>query len=492
MRTRRSNTLQASRLRPLAACLAIAISGDIFAGSSVGDSVATPIQPAAALRSARAEPWTGAASHTAFAKSAAEPDHPTATFVVKNCDDAGQDSLREAVGLATNGSAIEFDLNSMQCSTITLTSGQITIAVANLKIGGPDPEMVTIDGGYSFGHSNRIFNHTGNGTLQLDHLELTDAIYAPAADQYAAGGCVRSNGKAYLTSTNINSCRAAATGLGGASGGGVWARGITLVGSTVSNCAAVSESPSSQGGGIFTETQGFASKDSTISNNTATSYAPHPNGSGGGAFIRSAATFEHSTISGNQAQFGGGLFSTSSISLADSTITNNTGSRGFGGMLLGGNAGIYNSTIAFNTANEFGRIAGVRAASIYAVSSIIARNLDNYGGGGVASDVRSDDGQVSGSNNLIIAADTTTLPSDTLSSCPRLAPLFDNGGKTRTLALLPGSPAIDAGDDPFTLGTDQRGVGFPRVVGPFADIGAYEWSAGSGDIINRSGFETCE
>jgi hypothetical protein len=63
---------------------------------------------------------------------------------------------------------------------------------------------------------------------------------------------------------------------------------------------------------------------------------------------------------------------------------------------------------------------------------------------------------------------------------------------TRTLALLPGSPAIDKGADPFSLGTDQRGAGFPRDVGASADIGAYEWSAGSGEFINRSGFESCE
>jgi hypothetical protein len=42
------------------------------------------------------------------------------------------------------------------------------------------------------------------------------------------------------------------------------------------------------------------------------------------------------------------------------------------------------------------------------------------------------------------------------------------------------------------MGTDQRGAGFPRISGANADIGAYEWSAGSGECINRSGFESCE
>ena len=53
-----------------------------------------------------------------------------------------------------------------------------------------------------------------------------------------------------------------------------------------------------------------------------------------------------------------------------------------------------------------------------------------------------------------------------------LGPLTNNGGPTLTHALLPGSPALDAGDDSLT-GTDQRG--FPRRSGAQVDIGAYEF-----------------
>jgi hypothetical protein len=62
----------------------------------------------------------------------------------------------------------------------------------------------------------------------------------------------------------------------------------------------------------------------------------------------------------------------------------------------------------------------------------------------------------------------------------RLGPLIDNGGPTTTHALLPGSPALDAGDPTFMPPPDfdQRGEGFPRVVngggGLRIDIGAYE------------------
>ncbi len=60
---------------------------------------------------------------------------------------------------------------------------------------------------------------------------------------------------------------------------------------------------------------------------------------------------------------------------------------------------------------------------------------------------------------------------------PRLAPLDFYGGSTQNFALLPDSPAIDAGD-PTILDTDpttdQRGL--PRVVNVGSDIGAFEFS----------------
>ncbi len=57
-------------------------------------------------------------------------------------------------------------------------------------------------------------------------------------------------------------------------------------------------------------------------------------------------------------------------------------------------------------------------------------------------------------------------------SDPKIGPLADNGGDTLTHALLPGSPAIDAGgdcDEPF----DQRGVKRPQGIA--CDIGGYEF-----------------
>ncbi len=75
---------------------------------------------------------------------------------------------------------------------------------------------------------------------------------------------------------------------------------------------------------------------------------------------------------------------------------------------------------------------------------------------------------------------------------PDLGPLAYYGGPTQTIALLPGSPAIDAGSnalavDPSTgqpLTTDQRGPGFVRIYNGTVDIGAYEFLPAASDAVS--------
>jgi hypothetical protein len=476
----------------LAVCLAVALSVGVAAAAPGRDHAGASYHDAAFADAGTSE-MRSFRFDDAFA---ATPHQPTHTFLVKNCNDSGTDSLREAVNAANTlggDNAIEFDLNSMQCSTISLTTGEIKITTDNLTIGGPGPEIVTIDGGYRQGHANRIFDHTGNGTLQLDHLQLSDAKYGTAGNLQANGGCVYSSGTVYLTHTNVNACYAVTTGAAQANGGALWGNGVKLNDSVVTNSTVMAFLAAADGGGIATDLLGLRAKDSTISRNVAISYSANFSAQGGGALIKGPAIFERSTISGNQADFGAGLLNAQPMALANSTVANNIATRGYGGLEVHAALSLYNSTVVFNEANEYGRVAGIHADSVYAVSSLLARNTTVAGGTVTPADVESSDGQVSGFSNFIMAAATgTMLPMDTRGGCPRLAPLLDNGGATRTVALLPASPAIDVGDDPFTLGTDQRGAGFPRVVGPHADIGAYEWSVTSGDVINQSGFEVCE
>ena len=65
-----------------------------------------------------------------------------------------------------------------------------------------------------------------------------------------------------------------------------------------------------------------------------------------------------------------------------------------------------------------------------------------------------------------------TASGDMSSTGPLLGPLADNGGPTRTRALLLGSPAIDTADNAVCPATDQRGVARPQLAA--CDIGAFE------------------
>ena len=74
---------------------------------------------------------------------------------------------------------------------------------------------------------------------------------------------------------------------------------------------------------------------------------------------------------------------------------------------------------------------------------------------------------------------------------PGIGPLQDNGGPTQTMALLDGSPAIDAGSDALAWDgghelTDDQRPGHPRIFGSSVDIGAFEHQP---DIVFASGFE---
>lgn len=78
-----------------------------------------------------------------------------------------------------------------------------------------------------------------------------------------------------------------------------------------------------------------------------------------------------------------------------------------------------------------------------------------------------------GANLSSDASGNFTSASSLNNTDPKLGPLADNGGSTKTMALLPGSPAIDGGDDVPALAQDQRGVERPQ--GLRSDIGAFEF-----------------
>jgi hypothetical protein len=76
-------------------------------------------------------------------------------------------------------------------------------------------------------------------------------------------------------------------------------------------------------------------------------------------------------------------------------------------------------------------------------------------------------------HNLSSDASCVFTNSGMTNTNPKLGSLVNNGGPTLTMALLPGSPAIDAGSAIDAPTTDQRGIARPQ--GPDVDIGAFEY-----------------
>jgi hypothetical protein len=124
-------------------------------------------------------------------------------------------------------------------------------------------------------------------------------------------------------------------------------------------------------------------------------------------------------------------------------------------------------------------------ATITATGSIIAGN-GHPGSYGIGADIIGQD-VISGGHNLIgdgtysnwpvgVTGDQVGSPDVPID--PLLGPLQNNGGRTATHALLPGSPALDTGG-PACAATDQRGVARPQ--GPACDIGAFEFEPADAD-----------
>ena len=223
--------------------------------------------------------------------------------------------------------------------------------------------------------------------------------------------------------------------------------------------------------------------------------------SGGGIHNQGPLAVQGSTFSGNSAgSFGGGIYSytapvtdTDPLSraiVANSTLSGNAAGSAGGGIYNGiGLVTLKSTTIIKNTAPA-GRGSGVSSyARSYArtdvSSSIISANtnsdldvVDGYEGS--PNTFRSNGHSLVGGGNATGAFNQNG--DQTGVADPGLGDLADNGGPTKTHALLPGSPAIDAGDPAFgpTPEFDQRGAGFPRIQNERVDVGALERQPGEG------------
>lgn len=200
----------------------------------------------------------------------------------------------------------------------------------------------------------------------------------------------------------------------------------------------------------------------------------------GGIQNNNVLTLSNSTISGNTATlFAGGLgVFGPTTTLSNCTVTGNQADSDSGGMGISGTVAITNCTIANNTvviANGVGAGITVNAANLTLRNSIVANNRN---GNLVEANI---DGSVQAASafNLVGAGPsgglTNGVNNNQVGVVPAalgLATLANNGGITPTIALLPGSPAINAGSNSGAPTTDQRGIARPQLA--VTDIGAFE------------------
>jgi hypothetical protein len=357
---------------------------------------------------------------------------PATVIVVTNTNDSGPGSLRDAVAAASDGDTIDATGVS---GTILLTSGGLQIN-HNVTINGPGAGNLAVNGQGTFGvFTNLASNVTISGFTitkggpywgaihNFGGLTLSDSIITDSVASFGGGG-IYSNGT--LTVMNSTISGNSVTGVGGFGsgfGGGISSFGgtVTVINSTISNNKATCRGGGINMNGSFGQ---LTVTNSTISGNFTGSGSECEGGliAGGGIyFLGAMLTVTNSTISGNLAFTGGSLFNDSG------------GTAQIGDTIL--NAGASGGTIA----NSGTFIS-------------LGYNLASDNGGGVL-----------------------TGPGDQINTNPMLGPLQNNGGLTFTHALLPGSPAINAGGPIFTTPPpryDQRG--FARIVHGRIDIGSFE------------------
>jgi Right handed beta helix region len=389
----------------------------------------------------------------------------SSTFIVRNTNNSGVDSLRQAVldcNALTGTQTISFDPAVFNTAkTITLTSGEMQITDSLQVTGAKAP--VTISGG----GSSRAFNIGLSRRLSVTISSLTFT-----AGQATNGGAIGAN-NVTLVCNNCTFTNNSATNGGAVS--------VSVGSFTATDCTITGNSAAALGGAIFTTKTGvFGSSISTVLERTTVSGNSAP--SGGGVYSSGYLLAENSTISGNSGQKGGGVFVTQStgtvnVIVRNSTVSGNTVTITGGGVYDTNPAGsliVQNATIAGNKAATGGGIVIVGAGpSLSIESSIDSSNTATTKGPDVVSA-----NQVMVKTSAIGSAAGFTLTdlggNLAIGTALNLGTLQNNGGPTFTRALLTGSPCINKGSNPFVLTADQRGTGFARVAGNVPDIGAYE------------------
>jgi len=363
----------------------------------------------------------------------------------------------------------------------------------------------TVNGNYAYSAGGAIYNDSGNGgsatlTIRNSTIDSNMSLHGLPFHGGAGGGIYNdsSGGDAALTIVNSTVSR----NITSSAGGGVYNDAVNggsatlmIMNSTVDgNGAAFNDIPigGGEGGGIYNDSGTATITATVVSHNGAGVNEEFPAGSGGGISNRGTMTIIDSTITNNNVFWiGGGIANSGSLTITGSTISGNRAQGEHDGQLFGRAGGIVgtvtliNSTLSDNVAPvggggfqgggiikhstiSFNGNGGISTNGMEIGSTILDGNTGANIDGTATSlgyNISSDDG----GGNL-------TGPGDQINTAPLLGPLQDNGGPTLTHALLPGSPAINAGDPNFIPPPfyDQRGDPFVRVFNGRVDVGAFE------------------
>ncbi len=391
----------------------------------------------------------------------------------------------------TAGSVIEFDPTVFSSSqTIILSS---TLALSETAgpevIDGPGETLLTVSGNGSVG----IFSVASHVTATISGLTIAD-------------GSVATNGGGILNSGDLSISNSAITGnAAGNLGGGIANLGTaTITDSDISSNSAtvgggiendlgtlsltgslvLQNSASNDGGGIEDDGGTTTVSGSSIEDNTAA------NSGGGFDITAGTTTITASTVGYDIATAGAGIANAGTLSIANSTFADDLATNAGGGIDTTGTLTAVNVTIADNQVGSSGTGGGLEVAGGTATldNTIVASNTAGTGSSAPASDIG---GTVatSSSYNLVGTGGSGGLTGGTKGNqvgvaSPDLGTPGENGGPTLTIALLQGSPAIDAGSDSISGVTvpayDQRGaIRGPAGLnaGSTVDIGAYEASS---------------
>jgi CSLREA domain-containing protein len=226
---------------------------------------------------------------------------------------------------------------------------------------------------------------------------------------------------------------------------------------------------------------------------------------GGAIYTDGSLTVINSTFSGNTAGTGGAIWIGAGTANIESSTFKGNSVTSTGGAILNllGVANIINSTFYGNTAGELGGAILNDINLLNLKSNTFSNNSAALGGAVynsagtmtfanniLANSTSGGDcyneypwGEISlNANNLIEtnAASPNRCGSPSFIADPKLGPLADNDGPTQTMALLPGSPAINTGEDANCAASDQRGIIRPQGI--HCDIGAYEREVTNVDV----------